>query len=273
MNLEIACLQTSGQPGDVQANIRELSQTAEIAAARGADLLITPELFVTGYDIGDQIRELATPHLADLVSAVAADHGIAMIAGLPETAPGEGIYNSAYFFDSSGTVRGIHRKTHLFGDLDRKYFQAGTEAVSLVDYKGVTIAMMICYDAEFPENVRMAALCGADLVAVPTAQMEPFAFVAEYVMRTRAWENQIYLAYVNHDGAERSTVYVGNSSIISPNGDVVAKMESGTGLVYGTIDTEIVHAAQRANPYLSDLRPSLNQLLVTPRSDFSHVEL
>lgn len=269
MKLNIAGLQTAGHPGDVTANLQLLDTTASSATASGADLLVTPELFITGYDIGELVLDLARQDLLSPVQAIAKTHRIAVVVGLPEESDGR-VYNTIYFVDDLGRIAGRHRKAHLFGELDRRYFTAGDNAVSVVSYRGVKVAMMICYDVEFPETVRMAALSGAHLVVVPTAQMEPFAFVAEHLVRTRAWENQVYLAYVNHDGKEGDTVYVGGSSIVAPNGDVLAGVDTGEGLIFATIDTEAVAAAQRANPYLEDLRPSLNSPLrddAPPRSD------
>ena len=264
MKLRLAGLQTPGHPGEVEENLRELDVAAHAAARGGADLLVTPEMFLTGYDIGDRVRDLAERDLIGSACAVAADHGIALIVGLPESDATNTLYNSAFFIDPGGAVLGRHRKTHLFGDLDRKYFAAGSQAVTVVDYLGVRIGMMICYDVEFPENVRMSALRGAQLLAVPTAQMKPFEFVADCVIRTRAWENQIYLAYINHDGIEGDTVYVGRSSIVAPDATVLDRIETGRGLIYGTVDTDILGDAQRRNPYLRDLRPFLNDQLVQP---------
>ncbi|MGZ5405285.1 MAG: nitrilase-related carbon-nitrogen hydrolase, partial [Nocardioides sp.] len=123
--------------------------------------------------------------------------------------------------------------------------------------RGVRIATMICYDVEFPETVRAAALAGAHLVAVPTAQMEPFAFVADQLVRTRAWENQIYVAYINHDGCEDDLDFVGRSSIVAPDSTVLDSVERGTRLIYATVDPDHVGLQQRANPYLTDRRAAL----------------
>ncbi|WP_330359025.1 nitrilase-related carbon-nitrogen hydrolase, partial [Mycobacteroides abscessus] len=76
-----------------------------------------------------------------------------------------------------------------------------------------------------------------------------------------AWENQIYLAYINHDGVENATTYVGRSSIVGPDGGVLDRIESGTGTIIAEIDTDVVRSAQRANPYLTDTRPELNSAL------------
>lgn len=259
--LRVAGLQTEGSPGDVASNLDELSRAADSAVNEGAHILVTPELFVTGYDIGDSVRSIAGEDLLSPVRRIAESRGIALIVGLPELAGGA-LYNSAIFVDSTGAVRATHRKTHLFGELDRKYFTAGDDAATVVDFMGARIGMMICYDVEFPENARMAAMKGVDFLAVPTAQMEPFEFVADSMIRTRAWENQMYVAYINHSGRERDTVYVGRSSIVAPDATVLGRIVSGNGIIYGDVDIAVVQKARCRNPYLADLRPELNHLLV-----------
>jgi predicted amidohydrolase len=254
--MRISGLQTSGTPGDVQANLRELDAAGARARASGSELLITPELFVTGYDIGDRVVDLARTDLLTPVRDLARRHGLALVVGLPEHEDGA-CYNSAVFVGPDGSVLGRHRKTHLFGELDRRYFTPGDRLTSVVDFGDLRIALLICYDVEFPENVRAAALAGADLVAVPTAQMEPYAFVAEHLLRVRAWENQVYIAYVNHDGSEGSLTYVGRSSITAPSGDVLAGVRHGDRLLSATVDAAVVARARKDNPYLLDRRPGL----------------
>lgn len=261
MPLTIAGLQTAGTLRDVDANLRELEVAAKEAAARGAELLITPEMFVTGYVVGPELPRLAARDFLGPVRALARRLGIAVLLGGPEPAAA-GVYNAAYFIDDLGEVRSVHRKSHLFADLDRQQFIAGDELFGLVEFRGVRIATMICYDVEFPESVRAAALAGAHLVAVPTAQMEPFSFIAEQLVRVRAWENQVYVAYIDHDGREDDLVYVGRSSIVAPDATVLDSIEHGTRLVYGTVDPEVVVAQQKANPYLADRRGSLYPVLI-----------
>ncbi|MFE5165869.1 carbon-nitrogen hydrolase family protein [Streptomyces sp. NPDC056697] len=254
--MKISGLQTAGTPGDVDANLHELDAACRRARAEGAELLITTELFITGYDIGDAVRDLARTDLLSPAREIAASHGIALVLGAPEHDAGA-CYNSAFFIDPAGAVLARHRKNHLFGELDRGYFTPGDLPAPVIDYAGVRIAMLICYDVEFPENVRAAALAGADLVAVPTAQMQPYEFIAEHLLRVRAWENQIYIAYVNHDGDEGALRYVGRSSIVSPSATVLDSVEHGNRLLFATVDPRTVRQARKANPYLTDLRPDL----------------
>ena len=260
MPIKVAGLQTQGTLGDIEANLVELTGAAEEAAAAGVDLLITPEMFITGYALSGRLPDLAGVDFLGPVSALARRLGLAILLGGP--APTErGIHNAAWFIDDTGELLGCYRKSHLFGRLDREQFVEGDEPFALVEFKGVRIAVMICYDIEFPEVVRAAALAGAHLLAVPTAQMTPFAFVAESLVPTRAWENQVYVAYVDHDGVEGDLTYVGRSSIVAPDATVLAHLEHGTGLVTATVDPAVVEAQQAVNPYLADRRPALYDAL------------
>ena len=256
MKLTIAALQSPGVLGDTDANLGELAAAAEGAAARGARLLITSEMFLTGYNLGDRLHEVDTDALLERVREIAVAHRIALLAGMPEHVDGSW-FNSALLVDESGAVVNRYRKSHLFGELDRAVFTPGSELVSVATLHGVRIATLICYDVEFPEVVRAAARAGAQLIAVPTAQMAPFEFVAEHVIRTRAWENQVYVAYVNHDGDEGDLSYVGRSSIVGPSAEVLASAVHGTALLVAEIDTDAVEAAQSRNPYLTDARTDL----------------
>jgi len=88
----------------------------------------------------------------------------------------------------------------------------------------------------------------------------PYEFIAEQVVRARAWENQIYIAYLNHDGAESDLTYVGRSSIVDPSARVLDSIIHGTRLLTAVVDTKIVDEARRVNPYLDDRRPDLYDL-------------
>ncbi|SEQ95082.1 carbon-nitrogen hydrolase family protein [Microlunatus flavus] len=259
MQLTIAGLQHPGTPGDVEANLATIAEAAAEARARGADVLVTPEMFVTGYNIGGQVAELAAGPLVERVAQLAADTGIALVAGLPERLADGTVANTALFVDERGAEVTRYRKTHLFSDLDRTLFVEGTRRSEVVTYRGVRLALLVCYDVEFPEPVRAAAREGAHVVVVPTAQMEPFTFVAETLIGVRAWENQVYVAYVNRSGAEGDLRYVGRSSVAAPSGQVLDALAptEPVGLVLATVDTDVVEQAQRDNPYLDDLRLDL----------------
>ncbi len=259
--LTIAALQEASTPGDVSANLRALDAAAGEAAARGAALLITPEMFLSGYAIGDDIPRIAATDPLEQVREIARRHRIALIAGGPEqvTGPdGTAVHNAAWFVDEDGQVLGRHHKIQLFGGLDRQYFTPGRRASTLVRYRGVTIALLICFDVEYPEAARAAALAGADLIAVPTAQMEPFSFVNDHVIRVRAWENSVYVAYVNQTGRDGDFEYVGRSVVADPFGQhLVQAGRDERALLIAELDKAVIDRARVQNPYLAEVRSEL----------------
>ncbi|MEU6480195.1 carbon-nitrogen hydrolase family protein [Streptomyces sp. NPDC047017] len=257
--MRTALLQSSGRPGSVAENLQILDEAAGRAAAAGAALLVAPELFLTGYAIGDGIGRLAEPadgDSADAIADLAGRHGLAVAYGYPER-DGEAVFNSAQLISADGRRLANYRKTHLFGCFERDHFTPGETPVVQAELNGVTVGLMICYDVEFPENVRAHALAGTDLLLVPTAQMHPFQFVAESLVPVRAWENQLYVAYVNRAGQEGEFEFIGLSVLAGPDGIARARAGRAGELVLADVDPAFLAASREANPYLADRRPGL----------------
>lgn len=258
--MKIAIFQGPEQPGGIDANLDRLAQVARDAAGQGARLLIAPEMFLTGYHIGrESTRRLAEPAdgpAAQRVAAIADDAGLALLYGYPER-DGDSVYNAAQLIDRDGRRLANHRKTHLFGDIDRSAFEAGQGPPTLAELDGLRLGILICYDVEFPENVRMLALNGADFVAVPTALMQPYTFIARSVVPARAYENQVFLAYANRCGRERELEYLGQSCIVAPDGSEPARAGGGEALIVGELDPATQTASRQLNTYLRDRRPEL----------------
>jgi predicted amidohydrolase len=257
--MRTALLQSSGRPGSTAENLKVLDEAAGRAAAAGAALLVTSELFLTGYAVGDEIDVLAEPadgDAADAVAEITGRHGLAIAYGYPERS-GESVFNSVQLICADGTRLADYRKTHLFGCFERDHFTPGEQPVVQAELNGLTVGLMICYDVEFPENVRAHALAGTDLLLVPTAQMHPFQFVAESVVPVRAFENQMYVAYVNRVGREGEFEFVGLSTLAGPDGIARARAGRAEELVLADVDPALLAASREANPYLEDRRPGL----------------
>ncbi|WP_217208533.1 carbon-nitrogen hydrolase family protein [Streptomyces sp. AC550_RSS872] len=262
--MRTALLQSSGRPGSTAENLKVLDEAAGRAAAAGAGLLVAPEMFLTGYAIGDDIARLAEPadgDCADTVAEIATRHGLAVGYGYPER-DGDAVFNSAQLISAAGTRLANYRKTHLFGCFERDHFTPGDQPVVQAELDGLRVGILICYDVEFPENVRAHALAGTDLLIVPTAQMHPFQFVAESMIPVRAFENQMYVAYVNRVGREGEFEFVGLSALAGPDG--VARTRGGRGeeLLLADVDPAFLAASREENPYLKDRRPGLYGSLI-----------
>ncbi|AOF93586.1 carbon-nitrogen hydrolase family protein [Sinorhizobium sp. RAC02] len=256
--MRIAALQMHAIAGDGEANIEHIAAAAADAAAGGAKLLIVPELAVTGYGAGESaFARLASPATGDVatrLSAIARENGIAIVAGFAEQ-EGTVTYNSALFTDGIGT-NAVYRKSHLYGEYERNAFKPGVPTSVMVELGGIRLGMLICYDVEFPENVRRLALAGAELVVVPTALPKGSSgtFIANHMIQVRAFENQVFVAYINHCGADDNFTYAGLSRIAAPDGKLLAEAPAeGETLLFAEIRPEDYVRSREENTYLVDL--------------------
>ena len=257
--LTLALFQNDSHAGDKHAQLAALRDAARRAADGGAALLVTPELYMAGYNIGELVDELAEPRDGPFMRAVsdlARTCGIHIMCGYAERADGR-IYNSAILFGADGACLFNYRKLHLSGAYEKATFELGDEVMT-ARIDGVTIAPLICYDVEFPEAVRAAARAGAQVVCVPTALREQYARLADTMIPTRAFENGFYVAYVNQAGAEGDWEYCGLSRLAGPDGRVVATAGTTEELVFAVADTDRIAAARAELPYLDDLRSDMS---------------
>ena len=180
--MRVALYQCQPLPLDIPANLQRL-QVIAVQAKDKVDLLVLPEMFLTGYNIGAKaVAELAQAQDGDAaqqIAELAKANNMAIVYGYPERAEDGHIYNSVQLIDAQGQRLCNYRKTHLFGELDRTMFSQGPDAFPVVDLEGWKVGLLICYDLEFPENARRLALAGAELIVVPTANMAPYDFRAD----------------------------------------------------------------------------------------------
>lgn len=256
--MKIALYQGPGHINNPDAAFTLMAALAAEAKANGADILLLPEMYLSGYNIGPENAQKHAITAAGLAPAqnIAATQKIALVFGYPELV-GESVANSAVLIGPDGAILLNYRKSHLFGDLDREMFKAVGTDFPLATLGGQKIGLLICYDIEFPEPARRLALAGADILLIPTAQMEPYEQVAKFVIPARAYENQVYVAYANHSGADDGLSYIGLSSICGPDGAVLAAAGRGEEILYATVDPAHHAAVRKADPLLADRRPEL----------------
>jgi predicted amidohydrolase len=253
MTLRAAIYQYKCRDESPAGRLRRLDR-ALAAHGSNLDLVICPELFLSGYNVGDKIRQLAEPQggpFAQAASLLARKHGTALIYGYPERS-GSVVYNAAACIDRDGRALAHHRKLRLPNALEKSYF-ATSDTYTLFDLNGWSIAILVCYDVEFPEAVRACAARGAQLVAAPTALKKEWAFVARSMIPTRAFENRFFVAYANYCGREGSFEYLGESCFAGPDGRVVAG-GSTEALVTAELDQAEITAAREALTYLDDCK-------------------
>jgi predicted amidohydrolase len=254
--MKVAALQMHAVQADARANLEKISRFAVQAKEQGADILIVPELAVPGYGAGEDMAGLTqldgTP-VEQILQHISDENQIALVAGFAERVDGT-VYNSAAFC-KPGSMPVIYRKSHLYGPYERDLFQSVEPMTCLVEFQGMKLGMLICYDVEFPENTRRLANAGADFIIVPTATPQGHSgqFIADKMIPVRAFENQVFIAYINHCGTDTQFAYQGGSGIYAPDGQALARANDKEEFLITSIDTAAFDQSRSDNPYLTDL--------------------
>lgn len=254
-SLRVAVAQCTADLDRGEARLAWLSEALQARGGAPLDLIVLPELFQSGYNIGDRLvarAEAPDGTFARAIAGLAKTHGTAILYGYAE-AGGDQLYNAAHCIDRTGQSIGHHRKLLLPPGFEGDHFTPGT-GCEVFGLGGFTVATLICYDVEFPENLRHVALAGADIVAVPTALGAGWGIVSEKVVPTRAFENGVYLCYANYCGTENGLDYFGGSCLIGPDGQDLARAATDPALIEATLAKSAVAAAQARLPYLGDRR-------------------
>lgn len=265
----VACAQLAPAIGDVEGNMARSCAALHAAADQGAQVVVLPELASSGYAFADRAEALAAAEPVDGPSVmawaeVAAERGLIVVAGFCERGPGDAVHNSAVLIDPTG-VRAVYRKAHLW-DRERLVFDAGDAAPPVVDTTLGRIGVMICYDLEFPEWVRIAALDGAQLLCVPTNWPEaprPAGQPPGEVLRAQAGAgmNRMFIAVCDRVGTERGIEWVGGSVVIDPDGWPLAGGTPSSEPVIILAECDLPQAADKGVGGLSDIhadrRPEL----------------
>ena len=160
-----------------------------------------------------------------------------------------------------------YRKTHLYDpskEFERLAFTAGNELGPIVTYKDIKIGLLICFDIELVEPTRILAVQGAEVVIVPTANTD--VIVSDVIVRCRAIENHIFVAYVNHVGIMKKLNFCGQSIIVSPVGEVISSSDEKEMTLTAEIspDEEKYSHRRAYAPLLEDRRPELYNDLIKP---------
>ena len=268
-SVQVACCQLAPVIGDLAANRDLVAAAVGAAAARGAAVVVLPELVTSGYAFADRAEARAAAEPADgpaltLWCRLAAEYGLVLVGGFCELDPDGDVRNSAAVVDPGG-LRAVYRKTHLW-DAERLIFTPGREAPPVVATAAGRIGVVICYDLEFPEWVRLPALAGAQLLCAPVnwpASPRPAGERPAEVVRVQAGAgvNRMFVAACDRVGPERGVDWVGGSVIVDPDGWPLADAGPTGDAVTITAGCRLDEADSKAVGGLSDIhadrRPEL----------------
>lgn len=258
--MKIAIAQLDAGIASIGDRKAAIAAAVKQAAHQGARITILPELALTGYGAGQSIAQNAdglNGEEIDWLKNLAKETGSTIVCGLA-LKRGDTVSNSAVFVTPYGSVSD-YDKTHLYGDYEKSLFSRGTAPSPIIEFDGLKFGLLVCFDVEFPERVRDLALRGVDAVLVPTAlpYSEIGAFIAQNVVPVRAFENQVFVAYANHCGADGRFRYQGRSCIAAPDGTCLSQApQEGASLILADIDPNAFEACRLQNPYLEEVRNS-----------------
>ena len=261
---KILLAQISCKPGDKTGNLGKMERAAKRAKQQGAELLVLPEMSLTGYLVRDQLFDLAEQvpgPSTKLVEKISEETGVHIIFGMPELSANTQatLHNTAVLVSPKGFVgkyRKMYLPTHSVFE-EKRYFRPGyAPAVFNTDLG--KIGLIICYDLYFPEVVRLARLEGAQLIVCISASPAVRRVFFEILTAARAIENTAYLAFVNLAGIEDGLQFWGGSRVVAPNGrvQVQAKYDEED-FVSCEIDYSDIKPIEVFIPTLKDLRPEL----------------
>jgi len=229
---------------------------AQLQKNDALDLIVCPELFLSGYGSFDKIKEYCEARNgehAKQISLLAKKYSTAIVYGYPEI-DNDNLFNSAQYFDNQGLSLANHRKKMLPPTADEsKIFKSGIES-SIITINGIKAAIVICYELEFPEIIRKLALQGVELIIAPTGQSSHWPAAALYNCRTRAFENGIYVIYANSTGNLNGINFMGESKIIGPDGLDVVNAGTTEKVIAGEITKDEISSMRNKLPYLDDSR-------------------
>ena len=253
MATRVTCAQIPLHIGDTAGNSTTSAAAIEAAARDGAQIVVLPELASSGYVFADRAELVSLAEAPDGPAVtewagLAEAFGLTIVAGFPEAADDK-VYNSAAVVDRTG-LRGVYRKAHLW-DTENAVFDRGDDLPLLVDTEHGRIGVMICYDLEFPEWVRVAALGGADLLCAPVnwpLLPRPQGERPTEVVRALAGAgmNRMPIAVCDRAGVERGVEWIGGSLITNADGYPLAIAEFGKP---GTITADVDLAESRVKKF------------------------
>ncbi|MGZ4247063.1 MAG: nitrilase-related carbon-nitrogen hydrolase [Solirubrobacteraceae bacterium] len=240
--------------GDPEAGARRVADV--IGAQPEAELAVFPELFLGGY--GPACRPegacaLDSPAVG-IIRQAAAVHRTAVIVGMASPNPDGSSANALLCVDRDGSLAGVHRKTYVFGEVERTAFAPG-DCWSVVTLAGRKLGVMICFEMEFSEPARALARGGAELLVTSAANMHPYGDDHDLASRARALDNRRPHVYVNRVGHEDGLTFVGGSQAVDSAGQVIAR--AGPGERTLVCEVAIAGATDAETDYLSLLGPEL----------------
>ncbi|RUT78493.1 nitrilase-related carbon-nitrogen hydrolase [Ancylomarina longa] len=232
--MKIAVIQFAPAFGNLNATIEKLKVL--FLQAKGADLIVLPELANSGYNFESKLQAMEFSETAEesiyleFLQKQCKEYNFVIASGFLEREAVD-LYNSAIIIDTNGII-GKYRKLHLFMK-EKLIFKAGNLGLPIFELNGVKIGMLVCFDWMFPEVWRKMALKGVDLILHPSNLVLPYA---QTVIPSYALLNRIFIATANRIGLEKELKFTGQSVIVNTRGEILSRASQSESILIADIN-------------------------------------
>ncbi len=267
MKFRVGLAQIGPTLGNVEANRKILLDEVKRARREGVDLLVFPELSLTGYFLKDMVPDVALGRRSGAIAEIAAlSRDISIVVGFIEESGRHGFYNAAGYFEG-GKLLHVHRKVYLptYGLFDERRYVGAGRGVRAFDTRFGRAAILICEDAWHPSLAYIASQDGADILIVPSSSparglqrsgaKSTLAIQRRWQALGRSYAGSFdqFVLFSNRVGYEDGIHFWGGSEIVLPTGEPLASAPRGKPrLLMGDLDTADVRRARIASPTLRD---------------------
>ena len=277
--MRVALAQMSVSQGDFSANIESAEKFAKQAKSNNADIIVFPEMFVSGFNYRKNLEYVRNNQdkMLKRLSSISRNNDIYLCGSIPflieQNQPPT---NRMILFDNNGNELSHYDKVHLFSLFNEHRYSTAGNSISLVDTKFGKIAFAVCYDLRFPELFTSMTQAGAKIIILSAAWPHPRSDHWKVLTKARAIENQVFFIAVNQCGTEnfgdKKIEYFGLSQVISPWGETIAycPMDSKNCMVYADINLSEIDEARTKIPAQKDRRICVeSKNLLTPNESKS----
>ena len=249
--------------GDPAGNFERAEAFIADAAGRGSDLVVLPEVWHSSIDL-ENAEAYASPVAAEAgddgwfgrFATLARDNHVWLTGSMLES-QGDQFYNTMVLYSPEGRLAATYRKMHLFRLMNEEKYLAPGETGTMHELPWGCAGLAICYDLRFPELFRRYALEGARLMILPAAWPHPRRMHWRTLLRSRAIENQCFVAACNRVGTVDDVSFFGSSGVIDPWGETLVEGGETEALLTVRIDLDTVEATREKIPIFADRRPEL----------------
>jgi len=264
--LNVAVVQMQPELTKMEANVGKMADSiAKIATEQPVDIIVFPELSVTGYEGGPRFAQMAQRvpgAVTNILGQHATEFGVYVLIGMAVKEKVETVmYNSAVLIGPDGEVAGDYRKLHLPAE-ERLVFRPGFKIAPIETEVG-NLGILMGWDLAFPEVARSLALDGADVLLAPLAWQARDMDMLRVLLSARAYENDIYVVAANRIGEEPSYAFGGHSAVISPGGHVLAALEEPEeGYIVVRLDLDEVRHRREETQIMAARQPASYRSIV-----------